>query len=590
MKLTKEAKRCGLFLYFDKHGMVDEYVIRMLEDMNKRLDYTLVICNGYLKSESISKLNQVSNEVLCRANVGFDVGGYREGLFYLGWKGLQEYDEIVFFNYTMMGPIFSFTEMFDAMAEKDLDFWGITKFHKVDGVPFGEISYGYLPEHIQSHFIAVRRDMFISYQYRDFMFNRYNPKDYIEAVCGYEAVFTKHFSDLGFKWEAYADSTELEGTTLYPAVNEAKWMLQNRRCPIIKRRSFFTNYYDFLSDNTGEVTVELVNYIKENNLYDLNMIYDNILRLENMTAIHRNLHLNYFLEDTATDYTWDKKTAIVVLPEKDTALFLFKNLLRRLPDGNKADIYVFGEAKEINAIKNIIPDKTVIYHEAEKSDYIRLLKKAVMILKDKRYDYIGILDLPKIEEDDNGTDKVSYIKNAWKSIAANENVVGNAIKAMEENPRMGMMIPPFAVHGEYFRENEEQWCGRFAEAKKLVDYLEPSVNINENERPLASLSGNFWVRADIIEDIIEKLPDTDKQLAMLVLPVFVQWKLEYVGVAIEKEAGRGDMTNRFYMMRVNNKAIFNNVYAGTHMNVRLALKEYVKKKQLKEQGEQESDN
>ena len=153
-----------------------------------------------------------------------------------------------------------------------------------------------------------------------------------------------------------------------------------------------------------------------------------------------------------------------------------------------------------------------------------------------------------------------------------------------------MMIPPFAVHGEYFRENEEQWCGRFAEAKKLVDYLEPSVNINENERPLASLSGNFWVRADIIEDIIEKLPDTDKQLAMLVLPVFVQWKLEYVGVAIEKEAGRGDMTNRFYMMRVNNKAIFNNVYAGTHMNVRLALKEYVKKKQLKEQGEQESDN
>ena len=46
---------------------------------------------------------KMDSYILIRANHGFDVGGYREGLFYLGFKELQKYDEIVLFNYTFFG-------------------------------------------------------------------------------------------------------------------------------------------------------------------------------------------------------------------------------------------------------------------------------------------------------------------------------------------------------------------------------------------------------------------------------------------------------------------------------------------------------
>ena len=93
MKLEKQTiKRCGIFLFFDKDGVVDEYVIRMLEDLQENLDFLLVVCNGYVQYRDLDKLRAVSDDVISRANVGFDVGGYREGLFYLGWKYLEQFD------------------------------------------------------------------------------------------------------------------------------------------------------------------------------------------------------------------------------------------------------------------------------------------------------------------------------------------------------------------------------------------------------------------------------------------------------------------------------------------------------------------
>ena len=72
-------------------------------------------------------------------------------------------------------------------------------------------------------------------------------------------------------------------------------MIAENRCPIIKRRSFFTNYNDFLLNTCGESSVEAYDYIKENLDYDLNMVWDNLLRLENMTEISKAMHLNFMI-------------------------------------------------------------------------------------------------------------------------------------------------------------------------------------------------------------------------------------------------------------------------------------------------------
>ena len=38
---------------------------------------------------------------------------------------------MIMMNFTIMGPIYPFEEMFKKMDSKDLDFWGMTKHYKI---------------------------------------------------------------------------------------------------------------------------------------------------------------------------------------------------------------------------------------------------------------------------------------------------------------------------------------------------------------------------------------------------------------------------------------------------------------------------
>lgn len=90
------------FSFFDKDGIVDDYICHMLEDLRNSVEYILVISNGYVERSGLQKLKRAADDVYCRANLGLDVGGYREGLFYIGFKKLAEYDEVVMLNYTFL--------------------------------------------------------------------------------------------------------------------------------------------------------------------------------------------------------------------------------------------------------------------------------------------------------------------------------------------------------------------------------------------------------------------------------------------------------------------------------------------------------
>ena len=103
--------------------------------------------------------------------------------------------------------------------------------------------------------------------------------DYRDAVGKHEAMFTKRFSEMGFKWDVYADMGEEYNN--HPILCATREMIEKKRCPFFKRRSFMQSYDNIISDTFGQSALEAYNYIDQNTDYDVDMIWQNILRLEN---------------------------------------------------------------------------------------------------------------------------------------------------------------------------------------------------------------------------------------------------------------------------------------------------------------------
>lgn len=564
MRLSKEKiKRCAIFLFFDKDGIVDDYIPYMLRDLQKNVDYLLVMCNGFVNYHGLALLRESSDEVVCRANVGFDVGGYREGLFYLGWKFLSDFDEIVMMNYTFFGPVYPFEEMFTKMAERDVSFWGVTKHHKVDPDPFHALPYGYLPEHLQSHFLVVRKELFMSYQYRDFICNMENPRTYLESICRYEAIFTKYFSDLGFRWEAYVNTDEYEGYAYNPLMFYTREVLERKRCPIIKRRSFFTDYNDYLLNTCGESSVEMYEYLKTSGLYDLDLIWDNILRLENLSAVHQVLHLNYIADSERTDYRWNRKVAVVVLADSAKRCGWYQKYLRAL--SSCADVYLSGTREVCEQIGQLCTDTHNIQILDDGECHVgKQLARAASVLKEKAYDFIGIAHIREVEGERPYSNAVSWQYGDWENLFGNREIVGNVIQAFEENGRMGMCVPPAPRYGKILERIGNGWCGVFADVRAYLDRIGATVNMNENMSPLAPYGGSFWIRGDILAQLMDYETDVKEEVYLLALPFIVQKLMAYTGIACSDRYLSIETTNQDYMFRENNKVIFKRYGANYH--------------------------
>lgn len=132
MKIQDESsvKRLGIFFFYDAEGVVDDYIPTLLNGFRPYLSEMTIVCNGKLNEAGEKILSSYTNNLIVRPNEGFDVWAYKTAMESYGWEKLVSFDEVVLFNATIMGPVYPFSEMFETMDQRDLDFWGITKFIK----------------------------------------------------------------------------------------------------------------------------------------------------------------------------------------------------------------------------------------------------------------------------------------------------------------------------------------------------------------------------------------------------------------------------------------------------------------------------
>lgn len=586
-------KRVAIYFFYDKDGVVDRYVNYFLEDFKQNLDRLIVVCNGKLTPEGREEFSKYTNEIIVRENKGFDVWAYKEGIEYIGWDNLKNYDELIMLNMTIMGPIYSFKEMFDEMdSRKELDFWGITKFHKFPVDPWGLIKYGYIPEHIQSHFIAVRNPMLTSYEFKQHWEKMRMINTYFESVSYHESIFTKKFNDKGFKSDSYINSDDLKDFTDHPIIDYPKKIIEEKRCPIFKRRSFFNPYDDFLTRSMGRSSLELFKYIEENTNYDVNLIWDNVLRVENMYDIKNTLHLNYNLP---SNYSLLKDN-----DSKKIGLFFhiyFEDLIEEcfnyasnVPEYVDIFITTDKESKKIkienkfSELKNKVDIKIIENRGRDVSAFLVPNREEIL-----KYDIACFAHDKKTKQLRPELKGEEFKYKCLENILGNKNFVNNIINLFVENPRLGLLSPPAPNHAEFYGNLGREWGENYDITVEFLKDLKIEINVDKGKAPIAPYGTMFWFRPKAMKKLLEKtwkyedFPKEPNKIDGTMLhaierayPFVVQEAGFYSANVLNEDFTRVEMTNLGFMLSSLNKTLYSNKLFQ-HYGMQYFLLDFMKK-------------
>lgn len=511
MKLDqlKKINRLVIYFFYDKDGMVDRYVPYMLNDIKKNCSKLFVVCNGKLTSEGWQTLEAITPHVMVRENKGFDVEAYKAALKYIGWDKLANYDEVVLMNFTVYGPVYPLSRMFEEMNAKDLDFWGMTKHYEIPFNPYHIPGQDTIPEHIQSYFLCIRRKMLGSIEFRNYWEEMPPIESYADAVGRHEAVFTKTFNDAGFISDAYVQTDDLEGYTRYPLMVKPKELLQNRKCPVFKKKMFTGDYYEYLDCSCGEAAVEAYRYLCDHTDYDMDMVWENLLRTSNMADIKDRMHLNYVL---SKQYVMNPNAE----RKQKTALFMhlyFDDLLDSSMDyadtmPENADIYftVGNERMEQlteKAAQRLAPRKVKIIRIQNRGrDVSSLLIGAAPWVMD--YDVACFVHDKKTSQVKPYTVGESFAYKCFENTLGSKAYVQNVIDRFEQEPRLGMLMPPPPNHACFYDGLGREWTVNYEITKKLAEELNIHVDISEDKQPIAPMGTMFWFRPKALKPLFDK--------------------------------------------------------------------------------------
>ncbi|MBW9094604.1 hypothetical protein JNB62_12985 [Microbacterium jejuense] len=227
-----DTRRLIIYAVWDRRGGIEDYVLFALDALRSHATRIVVVANGTLSPAARASLEGRADVVIVRDNVGFDIGAHKAGLEHVG-DGVSDFDEIILTNDTWFGPVRPFAPVLERMAAVPVAFWGMTDHPEVAPNPFS--GTGVLPYHLQSFWIAVRPQLFLSEAWRDYWRDLPEMATVQDAVLLHEASFTRHFAAQGFDHTVAFPSSDFPSE--HPALFNADLLIE-AGCPLLKRRPF----------------------------------------------------------------------------------------------------------------------------------------------------------------------------------------------------------------------------------------------------------------------------------------------------------------------------------------------------------------
>lgn len=456
-------KRLGVFVFYDKNGIVDNYVTYLLSQMSKVLDRLVIVSNCHLQKDEKDKLLVFTSDYFERENTGRDGGAYQDVLCNLiGWNEVRLYDELTLFNDTYYGLFCTADHMFDKMTHHVCDFWGIT-------IQF-EIPEYSIPEHVQSYFLVIKSRLLHDLAFENWWQNFVSSNDLWTNIRGFECSFTEHFAKLGYKYSSFVDTNiwrgEKDGDPMNFQGDRQYRLLTECACPVLKKRNISTYTQDFSND-----AMKSICYIAEHTNYDVNMIWDNLLRLYEMSIMHKSLHFNFSISDTlpSKEVTFNA-TIIFIVTDKYSI-----SLLKYYIDNIKVHIiYIFAKTEEIY---NLLYE----YGLNGKANILQLDYSAtpfLLVNKDSDY-YFYLTDETLNDIDLRAIDKIRI--HNFDSLIKSQYYLENLLLYMQQNERIGLIMPESL--DPILGEKNIDWKKLYPDIKKFLKQLDLTAPISKEVIP-----------------------------------------------------------------------------------------------------------
>lgn len=508
-KVDTRCRRIAVYTVFDKDGVVDAYILYFLRALSAWVSRIVVVSNGPLNDAGDSALKQLGCEVLYRENSGFDAWGVKTGLEHIGYDTLAEYDEVIIANNTLLGPVCDLQPMFETMSARAVDFWGIAS-HEGFGTfdPFHCNPYGYVPEHIQSFFYAVRGRLLQAEAFRKFWTKLPPLPDYNAAVGMYETVMTRYFSSAGYVWSCYMDREQYYPMTDNPLIAMPMESIRNWKCPFFKRRAFFQDY-DYLTSFTGQQSAScLMQYLQEETDYPVELVWENLIRTCHMSDLVQNLHL-------ARIFDRQNVYALSGQPGLKAALFMHIYDHTMAPElagyascmPADADIFISTVSQEKKAaileafghLSNRIEVRVLPNRGRDVSALLASFKDVVM-----NYDVACVTHDKKTGYLKPQTVGEGFAYMGYENILGSDAFVLQVIQAFAEDPHLGLLYAPDPNHADFITHVGLEWGANFACTKQLAETLKLHVPMDEKHPPMAPFGSSFWFRVKAMEPLFAK--------------------------------------------------------------------------------------
>lgn len=262
-------RRVGIYVIYDKNGIVDEYIYNGITELKKVCWKVIVVINGKCGLEYLKRLNASADIVYKRKNQGYDGEAYRSIILKENWNSV---DELILCNDTFYGPLYGWKTIISDMKNCKAEFWGLSSYL----IGYSQLLDRNIASHIQGYFIFIREKLLHSSDFIDFWKIMPKINNYYDAIMNFEVGFSEYFLKRGFQYDDWLTYTKdfqyKSGEVVYGKY--AYELIANYRFPILKKKVLsLDNYIE---------RKRILDVIFKENKYEATLISENIKRLDNL--------------------------------------------------------------------------------------------------------------------------------------------------------------------------------------------------------------------------------------------------------------------------------------------------------------------